>query len=387
MKRRDALLAPAAMAVLAALLLAAAGCGEKIAIPHASGLFSVNLYVVDEEYADPDARQILAYNGYIFVAGATELRKRNLNYEDLSPAVVAGGLGELTALAVAPGGSGAPDYVFVWDQGANLLRWFNATDLSPAGSAALPGVQSVQAIGTNASGIGQVPGARTYLYLADSTSTVVHRFSFDDFNGPLPHGILTMAEGSSARSVHQARGMGNDSEGRLLVCDADTTRNWVIRFDPEPDLEDVTPATNDSDPLRGLVVEFNVTCEPPAPADYVLGLAAACGQSDWVGGTSSAKGGLNAPSAVAADGSGRLFVADTGNNRVSVFDRFGGALLLFGTADNCPAPTSLGVVDLSRDRTYYGAYVFVHLPGAGRVTRFISDDFYRYDRRAEPPRP
>ena len=40
-------------------------------------------------------------------------------------------------------------------------------------------------------------------------------------------------------------GLATDAEDSLLVCDADTNRNWVIRFDSTPDELDVTPDPDD----------------------------------------------------------------------------------------------------------------------------------------------
>lgn len=157
-----------------------------------------------------------------------------------------GAVMDATALCVAP----QRDVVFVWDQGAHTLLWYATADLALLGQAPLPAVQSVRAMATNAAGIEQVPGAAAFVYLADPDSLVIHRYAFDEANGPIAHGILAWAAGEGARSVHQAAGMATDSDGRLLVCDSEPARNWVIRFDGTPDLEDTTPPVDDEDPLR-----------------------------------------------------------------------------------------------------------------------------------------
>lgn len=383
MRRPGAMMAALSAPILVGLLcLGAAGCGEKIAIPQPVGLFSVAAWLEDDVFEDAGARQIDESLSGLFVLTADAVTKRDLQYNVVA---TAGGLGDATALCVGPN----DEVVFVWDQAAHDLLWYAVADLAPLGSAHLAAVQSVRSVATDASGIELVPGARTFVYLADPVAGVVHRYAFDDFNGPTSYGILTRSEGEGARSVHEAAGMATDHEGRLLVCDADTLRNWVIRFDSTPDLDDTTPATGDEDPLRGTAVPFVVTCEPPAATDFVLGDAASCGQTNWVGGPSDAAGAFDTPTAVAVDGSGRIFVGDTGNDRIQIFSAEGNYELEFGTAESCPAPSSLAVVDVrvgtGINDVDYAAYVFVVSPGTGHVRRFISSEHYIYIHREPPP--
>ena len=378
---------PALVALLALLALAPlAGCGVKIAIPEPEGLFSINDWSAAGTYDDAAARQLTQSLGSLFVVSADSLLKRDQSYNRVT-GVAAGGLADATALCVGPNGQ----VVFVWNQGTRSLSWYAVDDLEPLGSAPMPDVQRVRAMVADTLGIGQVPGARTFIYLADPDSGVVHRYAFDDFAGPSPYGILTQSAGEGARSVHEAAGMAVDSEGLLLVCDTDTLRNWVIRFDGTPDLEDTTPAPGDQDPLRGRAVEFEVTCLPPAPTDFVLGDAATCGQTEWTGGPSSEAGEFNAPSAVAVDGSGRIFVSDTGNNRIQVFTGLGRYEKQFGSIDNCPAPASVAVIDkrygTGVDQVDWAAYVYVLTPGTGQVRRFISREYNLRINQGEPPQP
>lgn len=382
MSRRRALLAALTLVAMAGLSLAFSGCGEKIAIPQAKGLFSVAAWLEDEVFEDAGARQVAQSLGGLFVVTPDAVTKRDLAYNVVG---VAGGLVDATAVCVGPN----DEVVFVWDQGTHNLHWYAATDLTSLGSLNLAAVQNVRALAADTRGIELVPGARTFVYLADPDSTVVHRYAFDDFNGLTPFGILTRAEGEGARSVHEAAGMAVDAEGMLLVCDADTLRNWVVRFDGTPDENDTTPAVDDVDPLRGSAVEFEVTCEPSAATDFVLGDAAVCGQSGWVGGPSRDAGKFNAPTAVAVDGGGRIFVADKGNDRIQVFSAAGYQELQFGTAGSCPAPTSLALVDVrvgtGEEDVNYAAYVFMVTPGTGQVRRFISSEHYIYINREPPP--
>lgn len=384
MSRRQVLGSTLITVAVALGAIGLAGCGEKIAIPKAEGLFSNTGYLVDEVYEDAGARQIAQSRGSLFVVTADSLIKRDQGYREVGGV---GGLVDATALCVGP----ADEVLFVWDQGTHNLHWYAVADLAALGSVHLPAVQSVRALAADARGVDQVPGARTYLYLADPDSAVVHRYAFDDFNGPTPYGILTRAEGEGARSVHQAAGMVTDADGMLLVCDTDTLRNWVIRFDATPDLDYVTPATGDQDPLRGNAVAFVANCEPPAAADIVLGDAAVCGQVDWVGGPSEVPGEFDRPTALAVDGSGRIFVADTGNDRIQFFSALGDFGGLFGATAICPAPVSLALVDvrtgLAADEVNFGAYIYVVTPVTGQVRRFISREHYLYVYREQPPLP
>lgn len=382
MSRRNSVVAALGLAACVSLALVAAGCGEKIAIPHAEGLFSVSRWLEDDQFADDGALQIAEASEALFVLSAHGLAKRDLAYGD-GPAL--DGFSDAAAVCVDTVGE---DVVFVWDQGTHELKWFSVSDLTPLGSSVLPTIQSVRAMATNTAGIEQVPAARTFIYFADPDSGVVHRFAFDNFNGPMENGILTRSLGDGARSVHEPWGMATDASGRMVVCDADTLRNWVIRFDSTPDLEDTAPA-GQSAPLRGKADPFEITCPEPAPADYVLGDAATCGQTDWVGGPSNEPGFFRAPRAVGVDGSGRIFVADTGNNRVSMFTPAGYYVLQFGDATSCPAPSSLAIVDKrGPDGAWnYAAYVFVVTPGSGTVRRFISAEHYLDVNGEPPPRP
>lgn len=369
---------------VALAVLGGPGCGEKITIPEPEGLFSVSAWLEDGTFDDTEARQLTQSLGGLFVVTPTAVVKRDLEYNQVARVE---GLTDATAICVDQG----DDLVFVWDQGTRELHWYSASDLAPLGAAPLPAVQSVRAVAADTAGITQVLGARTYVYLADADSAVVHRYAFDEFAGPLARGILTRSAGLGTRSVHEPAGLATDGDGRLLVCDTDTLRNWVIRFDGTPDLEDRTPATDDQDPLRGSAVVFEQTaCLPAPPADYTLGNAAGCGEEDtWVGAPSSAAGEFRAPAAVAVDGSGRIFVADTGNSRVQVFDGIGHYTLQFGNPTNCPLPASLALVDI-RTGTGAGdinhaAYVFALTPGSGQVRRFISSEHYMYIHREPPP--
>ncbi len=376
-------LLPAWLAALVCVLVA--GCGDKITVPEARGLFSVVPYLQAGEYDDDDPRQVLAVQGNIFVITAGALTKRNQNYE---PLFAVEGLADPRALC----SDDADSLVFVWDEGLRRVSWYSSRDLAPPLGlprfTELPDVQTCVAMAACRAGVEQVPGAATFLYLADPDSGVVHRYAYDPFTGLLAHGILTRRGGEGTRFVREAAGLARDRQDSLLVCDRDAQRNWVIRFDSVPDPTDVAPGGAGPDPLRGHAALFDLpTCNPPAAADYVLGDAAACNQSDWVGGPSTEPGAFDAPVAVAVDGSGRIFVSDAGNDRIQVFSDRGQWQLMFGNASWLPQPGSLATIDVRFSSGANGVHhaAFLYVVSGGVVRKFISGDHYLHLYANLPP--
>lgn len=374
----------AAAALLVGLAAALVGCGVKIEAPHATGLFSINAYYQDEQYPDADARQLAVANGLLYVVGVDgSLVKRNLNYVELERVE---GLADPAAICVDAAG----ELVFVWEAGAGRLSAFRTSDLSSAGAAELPEVQRGTALAACATGLSELaPLAHTAVYISDPDSAVVHRYAWYEGGDMLALGILCRSEGQSVRSVHEPAGLLRDPVGDLLVCDADTLRNWVIHFDPTPDLTDVATNPDDPNPWRGLAILFDAPrCEPPAEDEYTLGDARACGQ-EWTGGPSDQPGAFDRPQALAVDGQARIFVADTGNDRIQLFLANGAFDLAYGDADKTPAPVSIGVVDerVSSTKVDYGAYVFMISADHDQVRRLISYDYYTYLNQEPPPQP
>ena len=367
----------ALVGVAAALL---GGCGEKIAIPQPTGLWGLKPYWVEATYdEEPGIVQLLGSQNRLFVLSDDELTKRDTEFEPFESAT---GLVDARSLCADDGDS----LIFVWEHTARRVSWFNARDLQPRGSSLLPDVQSAVSMVTCKAGIDQVPGALTFLYLADPDSGVVHRYAFDLFTGLTPFGILTNRQGNGARFVKQAAGLARDSEDSLLVCDMDSSRHWVIRFNAEPDPTDFI---GDIEWLRGRAVLFGAaTCEPPAPADYVLGNAAECGETDWVSGPSSADGEFDMPRFVSIDGSGRIFVADHGNDRMQIFDAEGGHLISYGDDQRMPAPLSMAVIDDwlgGPNNVLWGAIIFVQIDDGARIRKYVSDDWYKRENQEPPP--
>ncbi|MFH1842017.1 MAG: hypothetical protein ABIF77_02335 [bacterium] len=372
--------------ILGALLLAGAGgCGEKIAIPEASGLFGVTNYYIDDYFAETDPVQILVAKGFLFVlSGDGRLSRR---FTDYSPDVEIDGLSQPTALCADEDG----DMIFVWEQGLQRVSAFGTNDLETVGNWILPEVKQVAGMATCPAGVDGIEGGRTFLYLADQDSSVVHRYLFDNYNDLSPYGILarryragTQEEGAGLRFVHVPGGMARDHEDSLLVCELDSVRNWVIRFSAVPDYSDVTADPDDQDPWRGLSVRFGEpSCGEEVASDFTLGKAEECDEP-WIEGPSSEPGQFTVPWAVTLDGSGRIFVADTGNDRIQIFDADGEYIKLFGNVDWTPRPTSLAVVDKPKGSTYFGGYVFVVVPDSQQVRKFISAEQREHERHIEP---
>lgn len=365
--------------------LGLAGCGEKITIPEPEGLYSGSPYRVDEEFEDTAApSQIVIANQALFVIAGNQVVKRDQSYGSIS-------VNSQTAEPAALCTDREQDWLFVYDAAGSSVSWFSTTNGELLGETFVPEVQSCNSMVTCAVGVDQVPGASTYLYLSDPDSAVVHRYAFDELNGLYPHGILTRAGGDAARFVHQPAGLARDSADSLLVSDADTLRNWIIRFVAEPDPLDVTPDEEDQDPLRGRAALWGNQsgCLNHPAGDYVLGNAEECGGGDWIPGTSSESGEFNAPTGMAVDGSGRIFVADTGNDRIQIFDADGNYLLQFGNPDLTPRPIGIGVIDKiidpANNQVNYGAYVYVLLEGQTRVVKFISNEQANEENLPPPP--
>jgi len=356
------------------------GCGEKIAIPEAQGLFSVSGYReagVFDEIEDP--RQLVENYGSIFLIQGTTLSKRGQSFEENDNVESVTGFGDLTSVCV----DRVTNLVFVFDQSNTTLSWYTTGDLELMGSTSLPEVQSVVSMVTQSSGIDLVPDGVTFLYLSDPQAEVIHRFAFTNIGEVVPFGILTRGGGESARFVHQVAGLSVDADNKVLVCDADPQRNWVIRFDSTPDTTDTTPDEDDIDPMRGLAVTFNeLDCLPQPLAAYVLGNAPGCNQTSWEGDVSSADGEFHTPRGVAVDGLGRIFVAATGNNRVQIFSEKNlvtGYDFDFLVDDEDPQqPVNISLMSYDGDGgvIFQAAYVYLLMPDEGLIYKFMSNELY-----------
>ncbi len=377
------------LAALLLLLLVGSlisGCGEKIAIPQPKGLFSVRAYLSAGEFLVDDPRQLAVIQGGLFIIHGDSLSRRFQSFELTTGVPPVVGTGNLISLC----GDADLGLVFVYDETTSRVLWYDTTDLTLLGSTDVPDVQTAVSLATCPTGIEQVPSAQTFLYLADPDSGVVHRYAFDEVDGLSPYGILTSSNGDGARFTHIPAGMARDTEDSLLVCDVDPNRNWVIRFFSEPDLTDTTPDQDDQDPWRGRAAQFRtLPCEPQPAASFVLGDAPGCGESDWVGGVSDVLGEFALPQAAAVDGSGRIYVSDSGNNRIQIFLDGEFDLSFVINDEGISIPGSLAVVDrtVTPTLTHFGAYIFVVFPEENMVRKYISFEEYQQRNPGTPPPP
>ena len=104
------------------------------------------------------------------------LTKRDLEYDGSRPSAAST---EPTAMCVGD----RQELVFVWEQGAGQRVLVRGHRSRPG---RLHGVdrrcRAPVAMVANPAGIEQVPGARTFLYLADPESGVIHRYAVRRFS-------------------------------------------------------------------------------------------------------------------------------------------------------------------------------------------------------------
>ncbi|HKI83711.1 MAG TPA: hypothetical protein VKA63_05175 [Candidatus Krumholzibacteria bacterium] len=318
-----------ALALLASLALASvfasAGCGEKITVPQAKGIPSSSLYLEKGQWDLTDPTDLIEAAGKIFV---TEGQPGTLTKYNLKGALDKGpvsGLANPTAVCLdslartvvvgESGGDGIPLRLSFYAQG----------DLAPLGTFDLSGLaKSVAALATRGD----------LLYLADPDSGAVLRFRWLDHLGGIlqARGEVANSRGSaeSPQFVQRPVGLAFDSAGMLLVCDADTTRNWVIRFDP-------APANGDSTSTGQIVPFYPSNCPTVDISAHVLGKAPGCGGM-FEPGPGSDAGEFDVPYGVGIDREGRIYVADSGNGRGQRFTPNGSFDLIFGNGAGGAAP-------------------------------------------------
>lgn len=306
-------------------LFALFGCGEKITVPEAKGIPSSSIYLEKSQWDLTDPTDLIEAAGKIFVTEGQPGTLTKYNLKGLLDKGPITGLANPTAVCldslsrtVVVGESG---------DGATLpqLSFFSQADLSPLGSYDLSGLaKSIAAIVTR----------DDLLYLADPDSGAVLRFRWLDHDLGLlqPRGEVANSRGSaeSPQFVQRPVGLAFDSAGMLLVCDADTTRNWVIRFDP-------TPTGPDSTATGEIVPFYPTSCPTVDISAHVLGKAPGCGGL-FEPGPGSDAGEFNAPYGVGIDREGRIYVADSGNGRGQRFSPVGSFDLLFGNGAGGSVP-------------------------------------------------
>ena len=190
-----------------------------------------------------------------------------------------------TGVAVAPGGD-----IFVAEHTGQRVQRFNAS------GAYVSQFNATDAAGAPASlrGIAMAPGGSS-LYAAAPASGAVLEFS-------LGGALVRSINGSGAFLTPTSIAVGAD--GRMYVADEAAGRVHVLPADGGPPL-------------------FSVGT-PAAPGLFLQG------------------GSLQHPHDVAVDSNGRIVVADTGHDRLQVFDHAGGFVQSAGSFGFCPHPDCLG---------------------------------------------
>lgn len=363
------------------LLLAVGGCGEKIAVPVAEGIPTSTTYIEAQPWQLTDPTDIAEWVGKLFVLEGTPGTLTKYNTQRVVDAA-ATGLRMPVALAKEQTG----DWLAVAEAGVAgvggpRVSWFERGALGPQGEADLTG---------RVLSIGGIAVADSFVFVSDPDSGVVHRFKRgEDRISLTPQGLVADNHGStdSPNYVFAPRGLQLDTQGMLLICDADTTRNWVVRFDPTP------PANNPSG--RGTSVGFR----PPTPGcvqdlkALVLGRAPECGQSGFELGPSSELGEFHTPVRVTMDAGDsqdlfRLYVVDQLNGRVQRFDSAGTFELVIGQVAGStgsfgqPAGVATWLATVFAEETirFPGARVYVVDRGTNQVRVFEDEVWLKFTR-------
>jgi hypothetical protein len=237
------------------------------------------------------------------------------------------------------------------------VSWFDRGALEPLGAAEL---------GAAVRSLGGIAVSDSFVFLSDPDSGVVHRFNRgEDRTSLTPQGLVADDSGSrdSPNFVFAPHGLQLDVEGMLLICDADTTRNWVVRFDP------TAPAGDPNG--RGTSVGFR----PPSPGcvqdlkALVLGRAPECGEAGFELGPSSALGEFDTPVALAEDagdndGQRRFYVVDQQNGRLQRFDSTGVFELVIGQVAGATGSLDHPVRVATWLATVFASETTIRFPGA-----------------------
>lgn len=316
---------PCAAVLAAACVLASAGCGEKILVPQAFGIPTSSDYVditpaslAEDLQGVSDVMNAL---NELFVCERERGRVVRITSDGrVNTFFGPPAEGMLEPVALAADLPRRLIYVGEENGGEPKVAILSFLDLSLEDrvdvSAQVRSIAAMAVIGD-------------YLLVSDPVARAVHRFTLGSGQnlGLTYTGVVTNAASGnkeSPQSVFDPRGLTVDADGKLIVCDADTTRNWVLRFEPAP--------TNGTDgPGRALTFD-SILCNDgnPSLASFTLGIAPGCGEQFFEGGPSNAPGGFSRPSGAAVDTDGRFYVADRDNGRIQRFSPEGEYEFLFG---------------------------------------------------------
>ena len=93
-----------------------------------------------------------------------------------------------------------------------------------------------------------------------------------------------------------------------------------------------------------------------------------------IGAEGASNGEFSRPTYVELDSMGRLYVSDTGNNRIQIFDKSGGLIRVLNSKNGLSDPTGIAVTDSNERYTGYKADKIFCVDAAGtRVSRFTHE--------------
>jgi DNA-binding beta-propeller fold protein YncE len=199
---------------------------------------------------------------------------------------------------------------------------------------ARPSDELVKPYGVAVSRLGRV-------YVADTVARRV--FVFD----PEAKGVSFVGE-TGLGKLTKPVGVAVDGEGKVFVADA--TMNRVFGYDLAGQLAIAIGREGELESPSGLTVdrERNLLYVADAKKHYVLCYSTKDGSAvRTIGHRGGGPGEFNFPTNLTVGGNGRLYVADTLNFRIQVFDHDGGFLAEFGAQGDTPGtfnrPKGVGV--------------------------------------------
>jgi hypothetical protein len=320
-----------ALPLIVFLVLLASGCGEKITLPQAEGIAVVS------DYTDVTPGTLNEQLGFvtdvepfggIFAVSDSAGGRVLLVYDD----------GRVDTFRDPVEGLRGP-IALETDMQRSLLLVVENTGAGYEISAidTRLEIQGTVPLTAEVQSVSDIASDGDHLYVSDPVARTVHRYAFGAGAGftALTYAGTVVAEDPeqfdqfSPQVVSIPAGMTVDDAGMLVVCDADTTRNWVLRYDPLPGSGVETD--------RGQSVIFGPTREELAEGVDAFDQSVRCGDvfsieastlgkappcnppADFDADPSDADGEFHEPSGVATDGDGNLYVADRMNGRIQRF--------------------------------------------------------------------
>ena len=236
-------------------------------------------------------------------------------------------------------------FVYVADTGNHTIKIFSSDTIEPTWETGSQGsgdgeLESPSGIALDSEG---------FIFVSDTGNDRIMRFDravFKDTTDPIVM-LDVYTEASLGLSLDEPRGLGIDEDDRLYVADTGSGRVHVIGAGTW--LGDVGDGPGDE--FGSFVAPVDVAICPLDQHIYVLDrdrpgvqiFTAFDDGAEFVrafGIAGDAPGALDDPTGITLDARCTVYVADTGNDRMQVFDRDGGVIEAFNTFSS---PTSIAV--------------------------------------------